>query len=80
MVDGSEHSGFGENAADTSRRTFLKGATTALLAAGAFGTSVTSSAAATADGCQTTTQRIDSWDGTELATRLYVPAGEDDGP
>ena len=80
MVDSSEHSGFGENAADTSRRTFLKGATTALLAAGAVGTSVTSAAAATANGCRTTTQRIESWDGTELATRLYVPAGGDDGP
>ncbi len=64
--------------AGTNRRRFLKGATTTLLAAGTLGTSVTSAAAADGDGYHTTTRRIGTWDGKELATRLYVPAGEND--
>lgn len=55
----------------TGRRSFLRGATT-LLAAGALGTSVTS-AAADDGNVHTTTRRIETWDGKELATRLFVP-------
>ncbi|WP_254822621.1 CocE/NonD family hydrolase [Haloglomus halophilum] len=56
----------------TGRRSFLKGATTTLLAAGALGTSVTNAAAAS-EQVETVTKRIETWDGKELATQLYLP-------
>jgi ABC-2 type transport system ATP-binding protein len=79
-----DRGGSGRREADdagTDRRSFLKGATSTLLAAGALGTSVTN-AAADGDGYHTTTRRIETWDGKELATRLYVPGGgnDDGGP
>lgn len=63
----------------TGRRSFLKGATTTLLAAGALGTSVTS-AAADSDHVQSVERRIETWDGKELATRLYLPETTDPAP
>lgn len=72
MTDHSRNQG----RTDTGRRSFIKGATTTLLAAGTVGTSGTAAAGNQPGAYHASSRRIPSWDGTELATTLYVPDGE----